>query len=306
MANAGYRSADVATSEDGERRIDPHDGIARTLVELMQWYDGVYNKEEVEAYFLDECKPLAAAVTSSVAASPASGCCNIRGLEKWLEERDLEEYVDTVKTWCLQNGAVSLSEVEENFEEIKAMILASEIEPGERVRVRVLKGSWKGQYVAEVLETTSEGIRLRHEEDDFVETLPWSLLGGKKYAMEPVSDDEQEESAAAAAPLQDLLRTGRLRADPDAGAGLELRWVKMGYRVDRVDAHPFQPDLRVGDVIVAVGESLLAGLDEAEVETRFGDNFADGVIFVAGNLDALMRRSTEQVCHDAEQRLSAQ
>jgi len=57
---------------------------------------------------------------------------------------------------------------------------------GRRVALHVLFGHWEGRHVAEVLDADSEGIRLCHEEDGFIETLPWSFLQGPKYLMEPL------------------------------------------------------------------------------------------------------------------------
>lgn len=291
-----------------ERRIDPDDGEARTLQEMKGWYKGVYSDAEVEAYFYDECTPVQSAPTAAKSltpaprsAPPAANSGKIDGLEKWLEDRGLEEYLETVSKWCQDNGAISLQEVEDNFEDVKATILASEIDPGDRVRVTVLKGKWQGQYVAVVLETNSKGVTLRHEEDDFVETLPWSSLGGAKYSMEPVSDDE--EDAAETTPSS-LLRVGKLRVDVEAGAGLELRWVKVGYHVDSVERKPGQPDLHAGDAIVAIGPHILVGLDEDNVEARFGRAFANGVAMVIGPLNDLMKRPVEQVRSDAERLLA--
>ncbi|CAE7540821.1 unnamed protein product [Symbiodinium necroappetens] len=82
----------------------------------------------------------------------------------------------------------------------------------------------------QVLEVAATGIQIRHLEDDFEETLPLDALGGGKYLLEPVDSDEE-----ATGDVQELLRTGRLRVDA-TGAGLQLRWVKLGYAVDKASA----------------------------------------------------------------------
>jgi len=286
-----------------EQRVDPEDGVPRTLEEVKKKYSGIYSLSEIEAYFQDDCRPLQSGGYKS--SAPVQSDAGLEGLEGWLEERGLEDYLEIVTKWCEENGAITLDEVDENFEDIKAMILASEIDPGDRVRITVLKGKWTGTYVATVLGTDSKGIRIRHEEDDYEESLPWSSLGGKKYTMEPVTDDEDEDEEAVEVPLNQFLRLGHLRVDPDAGAGLELRWVKVGYCVDRVDRKPGQPDLREGDAMVAFGGAILAGLDEDGVEERFGAKFADGVSFVAAPLKELMRPTIEEVCREAEKFLAA-
>ena len=85
-----------------------------------------------------------------------------------------------------------------------------------------------------------------------------------------------------------LLRRGRLRVDFRSGTcGLELSACDVGYSVDQVDPVPGQPDLEVGDVIVAIGGSTLLGLDEDSVENCFGDAYCDGAIIVAGPLEQL-------------------
>uniref|UniRef100_A0A7S4Q8E7 Uncharacterized protein n=1 Tax=Alexandrium monilatum TaxID=311494 RepID=A0A7S4Q8E7_9DINO len=302
-----------------ERRIDPEDGVARTLAEMLLRYDGVYSRAEVEAYFRDDCGPEPRPAPAPRAAPrprstpeprpapapeplPGPSGFRVEGLEDWLREQGLEDYVERVAQWCEENGAISVEEVEENFHEIKGSILASEIEVGERVRVGVLQGRWKGQYLAEVLGTSESGLRLRHEQDDFVETLPWASLGGGKYRLEPLSDEEEDEEAEVA--LSSLLRVGLLRVDPAVGAGLEVNWVKLGYTVCKVDAQPGQPDLRPGDAIVAFGGQLLLGLDENEVERRFGEALADRVAFVVGPLNALLRRPAEEVRREAQRLLA--
>lgn len=277
-----------------ERRVDPDDGEARTLADMQTRYKGVYSDKEIEAYFFDECTPVPA-------AAHGPGSDNIEGLDKWLEDRGLEEYAENVLAWCRENGAVSIKEIEDNFEDVKAAILASEIDPGDKVRVTVLKGKWQGQYVAVVLESTAKGVTLRHVEDDYVETLPWNLLGGQKYSMEPVSDDEEEAGHEKAS---SSLRTGRLRVDPAMGAGLELRWVKVGYHVDSIEAKPGQSDLWAGDAIVAIGSAILVGLDEDAVEERFGQSYGDNVGFVAGPLNELLRQPVDDVRIQAERMLA--
>lgn len=79
-----------------------------------------------------------------------------------------------------------------------------------------------------------------------------------------------------------LLRRGRLCLDTNGQAGLELSTSEAGYLVDTILAEPGQPDLHAGDAIVAVGGSMLMGLEEEEVERRFGEAYCNGATIVAG------------------------
>merc|ERR1719482_411198 len=76
---------------------------------------------------------------------------------------------------------------------------------------------------------------------------------------------------------QDGVIKVRLRVDPDSGAGLELRATPAGYAIDAVEDDPGRPGVDPGDTITAIAGVSLAGLDENELEDRFGDNFGPGV-----------------------------
>ena len=56
---------------------------------------------------------------------------------------------------------------------------------------------WQGTYMAHVLHVTDAGIRIKHLEDDFEETLPLDALGGGKYLLEPVDSEDEEEATQA-------------------------------------------------------------------------------------------------------------
>lgn len=56
---------------------------------------------------------------------------------------------------------------------------------------------WQGSYMAHVLNVTDAGIRIKHLENDFEETLPLDALGGGKYLLKPVDSDEEEETSQA-------------------------------------------------------------------------------------------------------------
>ena len=43
---------------------------------------------------------------------------------------------------------------------------------------------------------TGGGIRIKHLEDDFEETLPLDALGGGKYLLEPVDSDDEADNKA--------------------------------------------------------------------------------------------------------------
>ena len=46
--------------------------------------------------------------------------------------------------------------------------------------------------------------------------------------------------------------------------------------MEELEDWPGQPDIRAGDVIVAIGEEQLIGLSEAKMEEDFGKNFENG------------------------------
>ena len=241
-----------------EKRTDPYDGKTQTLQEMLQKYQGVYSKSEVESYFQYECT--APKATGGYAKASKSSP-EIEGLGQWLKEKGYEEHLEQVKHWCEENGAVLLEEVQENWDDIlpelkdnqasvapksqsaftvsgleewleemdleeyledvlewceehqvnklKAIQVkwedilqdlklktAKEQLPGKKVSVRVLLGKWQGTYMAHVLNVTDAGIRIRHLEDDYEETLPLDALGGGKYLLEPVDSDEEEVTEA--------------------------------------------------------------------------------------------------------------
>lgn len=96
-----------------------------------------------------------------------------------------------------------------------------------------------------------------------------------------------------------LLRWGKLRVHSDLGAGMTLVMCELGYFVSRVD-QPGQPDLRRGDVIVAIGGCILLGLVDSELEDAFGAAFEDGAHIVAGRFMELRRRPFGEVRQEAE------
>ena len=218
----------------------------------------------------------------------------ISGLEEWLEEKDLEGYLEDVMEWCEQNKVKTLKEIESKWEiilqDLKLKTAKAEL-PGQKVSVQVLVGKWQGTYIAKVLNVTDAGIRIKHLEDDFEETLPLEALGGDKYRLLPV-DSEDEESDTV---VLDSLRKGYLSVEIGSGAGLELRWVKLGYAVDQVDRRPGQKDLHAGDVILWINGMFLLGFDEDTVTERFTQAFANGAPMVIGKLSILMKHSLKEV-----------
>lgn len=340
-----------------ERRRDPYDGKTQTLLEMVKKYHGTYSKSEVESYFEFECTAVA-----SVPAPAPKASNEIEGLRQWLKEKGRERQFDQVSSWCEENGAVLLEEVQENWDEILAELkdlpsseaapaelpsiagleewleelgleeyLEDVLEwcgenqvqrlkqiqakwddilqdlklktakaelPGKKVSVQVLVGKWQGTYLAHVLNVTDAGIRIKHLEDDFEETLPLDALGGGKYHLEPVDSDEEDETPQ----VQDLLWKGRLSVEIGSGAGLELRWVKLGYAVDQVNPKPGQKDLSPGDVILWINGMLLIGFDEDTVTERFAEAFAHGAPLLIGKLSTLMKHQLQEV-EDAVKKL---
>lgn len=167
----------------------------------------------------------------------------------------------------------------------------AEVQPGRRVVLHVLRGRWQGWFLCEVMSIDSLGCMLQHDVDRFEDKIFWTYLNGvSNYRMELL-------------PGSPLLWKGILSYDPVEGAGLELVTCEQGYLVEHVDLKPGQPDLAVGDVIVAVGESLLVGLEPAEIERCFGASCSNGVTIVVGSQRKLAQQTFGRVQSEA-QRLS--
>lgn len=99
------------------------------------------------------------------------------------------------------------------------------------------------------------------------------------------------------------LRSGRLRVEcGESGAGMEVSQCPAGYLVEELSEWPGQPDISQGDVIVAIGDSLLLGLKEADLEQRFGTAFEDGVVIIFGSW-VTIKRTPQDVLLRAAQRL---
>ena len=73
-----------------------------------------------------------------------------------------------------------------------------------------------------------------------------------------------------------VLVQGSLRFSDD-GLGVDTEQVARGFWVTGIHAVPGQDFLRVDDVIVAIADTFLSGLDEDEQYDTFGDHLADGV-----------------------------
>ena len=91
------------------------------------------------------------------------------------------------------------------------------------------------------------------------------------------------------------VRTAKLRVDQQAGAGLQLSACEAGYLVEELEEWPGQPEIRAGDVIVAIGEELLIGLSEAKIEEEFGKNFENGALTIVGPAEMLQKMQLEHV-----------
>lgn len=287
----------VAPEMEGLRAWLKQEGYEKYLTQVQHWCEenGAVMLEEVQENWddiLPELKDLSPEVPKKEekASKPSFA---VAGLEEWLEEIDLEEYLEDVLEWCEEHHVVRLKEIQVKWEGILQDLklkTAKEQLPGKKVSVRVLVGKWQGTYMALVLNVTDAGIRIKHLEDDFEETLPLDALGGGKYLLEPVDSDEEEEME-----VKDLLRKGRLSVATGDGAGLELRWVKLGYAVDQVLPKPGQRDLHPGDVILWINGMSLLALDEDTVTDRFSEAFGDHVPLVAGKLSELMKHPMEKI-----------
>lgn len=91
------------------------------------------------------------------------------------------------------------------------------------------------------------------------------------------------------------VRTAKLRVDQHAGAGLQLSACEAGYLVEELEDWPGQPDIRAGDVIVAIGEEQLIGLSEAKMEEEFGKHFENGALTIVGPMELLQKMPLEHV-----------
>eukprot|EP00927_Polykrikos_kofoidii_P077249 TRINITY_DN74208_c0_g1_i1.p1 TRINITY_DN74208_c0_g1~~TRINITY_DN74208_c0_g1_i1.p1 ORF type:complete len:562 (-),score=92.26 TRINITY_DN74208_c0_g1_i1:52-1737(-) len=169
-ACANSVSSSPSSHCDSERRIDPQDGAALTKDQLRRRYAGQYGDAEVEAYWRDDCRPsprlvpahksdtgvtpspkatstaralgnVAASTVSSASAvtlpvsaasTTTSGVCKVHGLEEWLQSLRLEKYTAQATEWCVEMGAISLSEVRDNLEDFAS---ALQLKPLERRRL---------------------------------------------------------------------------------------------------------------------------------------------------------------------------
>jgi len=243
--------------------------------------------------------------------------------------RDAPKGMPVVHGLSKSSGWVQSTRTRDPRSELEALAKAGAtpvdgVHPGSRVVLHVNGGPWQGWYTCEVVSTDPMGCYLKHESDGFTENVPWAFLSGGKYTMELLPDRAAEESTAQASAsvsgelattsrgdlcgsdgddASGLLRLGRLRVHSDLGAGLTLVACELGYFVSRID-EPGQPELRRGDVIVAIGGNMLLGLDEDGVEACFGMAFAEGCVFVAGSYLSLRRRPFSEVRSKAELLLS--
>lgn len=98
-----------------EKRTDPYDGKTQTLQEMIQKYQGVYSKSEVESYFQSECTVVVAPKSKAgyvTPAAPSSVAPEMEGLRAWLKQEGYEKYLTQVQHWCEENGAVMLEEAQ--------------------------------------------------------------------------------------------------------------------------------------------------------------------------------------------------
>jgi len=188
--------------------------------------------------------------------------------------------------------------------------------PGRRVVLHVSSGPWQGWYPCEVVDSDPRGCYLRHDSDGYTENVPWAFLNSGKYTMELLEDSQNVEVVVTTAATQiapvvstppegptdqhvsHILRYGRLRVHSELGAGVTLVMCEVGYFASRIE-EPGQPDLRKGDAIVAIGSTVLLGLEEDELEACFGGAFCDNATIVIGNYLALRQRPFKEVRQEA-------
>lgn len=145
------RVSRAETTDPGEKRIDPEDGIAKTLQQLRTQHRGQYTQSEIDEYW-QTCKPVrsgGAQQSSSVDARSTSKAKSnataksspvlakapaapkpkvapskenvvaepIKGLSAWLNILDLGSYFKAAAEWVEEQGAVNLEELVENLED---------------------------------------------------------------------------------------------------------------------------------------------------------------------------------------------
>jgi len=182
--------------------------------------------------------------------------------------------------------------------------------PGRRVVLHVNSGPWQGWYPCEVVDSDPRGCYLRHDSDGYTENVPWAFLNSGKYTME-LLESSQDVELAVPVPVEStppegptgqhvshILRHGRLRVHTELGAGVTLVMCEVGYFASRIE-EPGQPDLRKGDAIVAIGSTVLLGLEEDELEACFAAAFCDNAVIVLGNYLALRERPFKEVRQEA-------
>lgn len=74
------------------------------------------------------------------------------------------------------------------------------VQPGQRVALYVHIGSWQGWHPCQVVDVDALGCYLRHEEDNYTETIPWLYLSGGQYRLELLPQKE----VSTEAPSHDL------------------------------------------------------------------------------------------------------
>jgi hypothetical protein len=124
-----------------------------------------------------------------------------------------------------------------------------------------------------------------HEQDGFQEKIPWGLLR-TNYHVEPLPKESEGN-------LQQVLWTCQLQ---DVGsAGLKFVPCTEGFLVQSIDSQPRQQYMAAGDVIVAIGDSLLGDLQPHEAEKCFEESCQDGVLVVVGHHAELTKYDVAQV-----------
>jgi hypothetical protein len=120
--------------------------------------------------------------------------------------------------------------------------------------------------------------------------IPMPAFGVPHYFEQQTPSNPNENGTAAGV---QFLRHAKLRVQE--GAGLLLYACNMGFLVQEIDDTPGQPDLRLKDVIVAIQGSLLCGLDEDEIQDRFGAAFQDGAPLLVGASAHLAQLQPEEL-----------
>mmetsp|Transcript_115904 Transcript_115904/g.201209 ORF Transcript_115904/g.201209 Transcript_115904/m.201209 type:complete len:733 (-) Transcript_115904:280-2478(-) len=136
--------------------------------------------------------------------------CGRGGWQAVCHFRNLKYPSPAYQLWsdALQAGdAVSKKEREYQLPQgLSSREASAVVKAGHWVGLYVVDGSWEGWHRCEVLDVDALGCYLRHEEDDFTETIPWTFLNGR-YRMQIISHCQMDSSNQNPVSRLDVVRS---------------------------------------------------------------------------------------------------